>query len=164
LADGSIKRLGFAGKNGLPYVSIAATLVKQGVFTTQQASMERIKAWAVGKDAASVQAVLNSNPSFVFFKWLALPAELGPIGAYNVPLSPLRSVAVDAAVTPLGVPLWLDTTTANGSMQQLMLAQDVGSAIKGVARIDIYAGTGDAAGKLASAQKYPSKVWVLWPK
>ncbi len=164
LADGSIKRLGFAAKNGLPYASIASTLVRQGAFTTNQASMERIKAWTVGKDAATVQAVLNTNPSFVFFKWLDLPAELGPVGAYNVPLSPLRSVAVDTAFTPLGVPLWLDTTTANGAMQQLMLAQDVGSAIKGAARVDIYAGTGDAAGKLASVQKYASKVWVLWPK
>jgi membrane-bound lytic murein transglycosylase A len=126
--------------------------------------MERIKSWATGKDNATVQAVLNTNPSFVFFRWLDIPADLGPVGAYNVPLTPMRSVAVDTAFTPLGVPLWLDTTTANGAMQQLMLAQDVGSAIKGVARVDLYAGTGDAAGKLASAQKYPSKVWVLWPK
>ncbi len=164
LADGSVKRLGFAAKNGLPYASIASTLVRQGAFTLNQASMERIKAWTVGKDAATVQAVLNTNPSFVFFKWLDIPAELGPVGAYNVPLSPMRSVAVDTAYTPLGVPLWLETTTANGALAQLMLAQDVGSAIKGVARVDIYAGTGEAAGKLASVQKYPSKVWLLWPK
>jgi membrane-bound lytic murein transglycosylase A len=164
LPDGSIKRLGFAAKNGLPYASIASTLVRQGVFTLNQASMERIKGWAMGKDAPTVQAVLNTNPSFVFFKWLDLPAELGPVGAYNVPLSAMRSVAVDTAHTPLGVPLWLDTATVNGRLQQLMLAQDVGSAIKGVARVDIYAGTGEDAGKLASAQKHPSKVWVLWPK
>jgi membrane-bound lytic murein transglycosylase A len=164
LPDGSVKRLGFAAKNGQPYQSIANTLIRQGVFTANQASMELIKSWSVGKDAATVQAVINTNPSFVFFKWLDIPAELGPVGAYNVPLSPMRSVAVDTAYTPLGVPLWLETTTANGAMQQLMLAQDVGSAIKGAARVDIYAGTGEAAGRLASAQKYPSKVWVLWPK
>jgi membrane-bound lytic murein transglycosylase A len=76
----------------------------------------------------------------------------------------MRSVAVDPAFTPLGAPVWLDTRTANGTLQQLMLAQDVGSAIKGAARVDIYMGTGDAAGKLASAQKYASKVWLLWPK
>lgn len=164
LPDGNVKRLGFAAKNGQPYQSIANTLIRQGVFTANQASMERIKAWATGKDAATVQTVLNTNPSFVFFKWLDIAAELGPVGAYNVPLSPMRSVAVDTVYTPLGVPLWLDTTTANGAMQQLVLAQDVGSAIKGAARVDIYAGTGEAAGRLASAQKYPSKVWVLWPK
>ncbi len=164
LPDGSIKRLGFAAKNGLPYASIATTLVRQGAFTLNQASMERIKAWTVGKDATTVQAVLNTNPSFVFFKWLTLPAEHGPVGAYNVPLSAMRSVAVDTAFTPLGTPLWLDTTTANGALQQLMLAQDVGSAIKGAARVDIFAGTGEEAGKLASAQKYPSRVWLLWPK
>jgi membrane-bound lytic murein transglycosylase A len=164
LVDGSLKRLGFAAKNGLPYTSIANTLIRQGAFTLNQASMERIKAWTIGKDAATVQAVLNTNPSFVFFKWLDLPSELGPVGALNVPLTEMRSVAVDPAFTPLGAPVWLDTRTANGTLQQLMLAQDVGSAIKGAARVDIYMGTGDAAGKLASAQKYASKVWLLWPK
>ena len=164
LEDGTVKRLGFAGKNGLPYVSIANTLIRQGVFTSNQASMERIQAWATSKDAPTVQAVLNSNPSFVFFRWLDIATELGPVGAYAVPLTPMRSVAVDPAYTPLGVPVWLETTTANGALAQLMLAQDVGSAIKGAARVDIFTGTGDAAGRLASAQKYPSKVWVLWPK
>jgi membrane-bound lytic murein transglycosylase A len=164
LPDGSVKRLGFAAKNGQPYQSIANTLIRQGVFSSAQASMERIKAWASDKDAWSVQTVLNTNPSFVYFKWLDIPADLGPIGAYTVPLSALRSVAVDTAYTPLGAPIWLDTTTLNGAFQQLMLAQDVGSAIKGVARVDIYMGTGEAAGRLASAQKYPARVWVLWPK
>lgn len=164
LPDGSIKRLGFAAKNGQPYQSIANTLIRQGVFSAAQASMERIKAWSVGKDRATVQTVLNSNPSFVFFKWLDLPLDVGPVGAYNLPLTAMRSVAVDTAFTPLGVPIWLDTTTADGVLNQLMLAQDVGSAIKGAARVDIYTGTGEAAGRLASQQKNPSKVWVLWPR
>ncbi len=162
--DGMLYRLGFAGKNGHPYQSIANTLIRQGVFNANQASMERIKAWTLDKDHATVQAVLNTNPSFVFFKWLDIPAALGPLGAMSAPLTPMRSIAVDTQHTPLGVPVWLDTSTLQGALQQLMLAQDVGSAIKGAARVDIYTGTGDEAGKLASAQKNPAKVWVLWPK
>ena len=164
LPNGSSKRLMFAGKNGQPYVSIANTLVAQGAFTLQQASMERIRTWAASQSPAKVQQVLNTNPSFVFFKWSDTPPELGAVGALGVPLTPLRSVAVDPAFTPLGTPIWLDTTTANGALSQLMSAQDTGSAIKGAARVDIYFGTGDAAGALAGRQKYPSRVWVLWPK
>jgi membrane-bound lytic murein transglycosylase A len=126
--------------------------------------MARIKAWTLDKNTAEIQTVLNNNPSFVFFRWLNLADDLGAIGALGVSLSPMRSVAADAAYTPLGAPIWLETQTLNGAFNQLMLAQDVGSAIKGAARVDIYMGTGEAAGQLASAQKYPAKVWVLLPK
>ena len=177
LPDGSTKRLAYAAKNGQPYVSIANTLVAQGVFTLPQASMERIRTWAAGQAAGgnvnAIQSVLNTNPSFVFFRWgedvSADQATVGPVGALGVPLTALRSVAIDPAHTPLGTPIWLETrigagVSSNLPFSQLMLAQDTGSAIKGAARVDIYFGTGDAAGALAGRQKYPSRVWVLWPK
>ena len=44
-----------------------------------------------------------------------------------------------------------------------MVAQDVGSAIKGPERGDIYFGSGDAAGRLAGVTKHPGKFVVLLP-
>jgi membrane-bound lytic murein transglycosylase A len=164
LLDGSVQRLGFAAKNGQPYQSIANTLIAQGAFNANQASMDTIKDWASLHSASEIQAVLNTNPSFVFFKWLDLPSHQGAIGALGVPLTPMRSVAVDANHIALGAPIWLETQTIHGELAQLMLAQDTGGAIKGAARIDIYAGTGEQAGQFASSQKQAAKVWVLLPK
>ncbi len=164
LLDGSVRRLGFAAKNGQPYQSIANTLIAQGAFSASQASMDTIKDWATLHTASEVQAVLNTNPSFVFFKWLDWPSTQGAIGALGVPLTPMRSVAVDSNHIALGAPIWLETHSIHGALAQLMLAQDMGGAIKGAARVDIYAGTGEQAGQFASGQKYPAKVWVLLPK
>ena len=47
---------------------------------------------------------------------------------------------------------------------RLMVGQDVGSAIKGPERGDIYFGSGDAAGKLAGVTKHAGRFFVLMPK
>ena len=50
-----------------------------------------------------------------------------------------------------------------GVFNRLMVAQDVGSAIKGPERGDIYFGSGDAAGRLAGVTKHAGKFIVLLP-
>jgi len=50
-----------------------------------------------------------------------------------------------------------------GSFHRLMIAQDVGSAIKGPERGDIFFGSGDAAGRLAGVTKHPVRFIVLLP-
>lgn len=164
LQDDSMMRLGFAAKNNYPYQSIANTLIEQGIFKSHQASMERIKLWANTQSDDTVQAVLNTNPSFVFFKKISIPNQQGAIGALGISLTPMRSIAIDPKYTPLGSLVWLETDTLNGHLSQLMLAQDTGGAIQGPLRVDIYTGTGDVAGQLANAQKSPVKLWLLTPK
>ena len=44
---------------------------------------------------------------------------------------------------------------------RLMIAQDVGSAIKGPERGDIYFGSGDTAGRIAGITKHPGHLYVL---
>ena len=51
-----------------------------------------------------------------------------------------------------------------GAFNRLMIAQDVGSAIKGPERGDIYFGSGDAAGRLAGVTKHAGRFIVLLPK
>jgi membrane-bound lytic murein transglycosylase A len=45
-----------------------------------------------------------------------------------------------------------------------MIAQDVGSAIRGKERGDIYWGSGDAAGAIAGRSKEKARFYILLPK
>ncbi|MFM8500418.1 MAG: 3D domain-containing protein, partial [Fluviibacter sp.] len=91
--------------------------------------------------------------------------DAGPPGALGVPLTPGRSIAIDPRATPLGAPVWLDTTYPNSNkpLQRLVLAQDTGGAIKGAVRADFFWGFGAEAGKEAGRMKQPGQMWALIP-
>jgi membrane-bound lytic murein transglycosylase A len=108
-----------------------------------------------------------SNPRVVYFRLEALPdPNLGPRGAQGVPLTPMRSVAVDPRAIPYGSPMWIDTSDPvnGGPLQRSVMAQDTGGAILGAVRIDLFTGWGDSALALASRMKQPLRAWVLWPR
>ena len=48
--------------------------------------------------------------------------------------------------------------------RRLMIAQDVGSAIRGPERGDIFFGTGEAAGAIAGGAAHPARFFILLPK
>lgn len=103
----------------------------------------------------------------VFFREEAIdPAQSsqGPRGAQGVPLTAGRSIAVDRESIPLGVPVWLQTRGESLTVERLVIAQDVGSAILGAVRADYYVGSGQAAGELAGRLKQGLRLWVFWPK
>lgn len=165
LTDGSTIRLAYADHNGRPYVSIARWLADQGQMPLAKASMQNIKAWA-RSHPGRVQEMLNANPAMVFFREEPVTdPELGPKGAYGIPLIGGRAVAVDTHYVPLGTPLFLATTQPGSAapLRRLVLAQDTGAAIKGAARADYYWGFGDEAGALAGRMKQQGEMWVLWP-
>jgi hypothetical protein len=81
-----------------------------------------------------------------------------------LPLTPMRSVAVDPAYVPLGGPVWLETTGPRGPIRTLLAAQDTGSAIKGAQRADIFFGSGDGAGRLAGRMQAPGRLVALLPR
>ncbi len=156
--------VGYADQNGHPYQSIGRLLVERGEMTASEASMQTIKAWGKAHPT-QLRALLDANPSYVFFK--ELPQGLtGPLGALGVPLTAGRSVAVDPFYVPLGAPYYLVTTLPNQSqpLQQLMMAQDTGGAIKGGVRADVYWGAGESAGKMAGAMRQTGQAWVWLPK
>jgi membrane-bound lytic murein transglycosylase A len=112
---------------------------------------------------------MQQNASYVFFRELP-PDEAGdgPVGAQGVALTPGRSLAVDAAYHKLGTPVFVsapEVPTPNGKpFRRLMIAQDVGSAIRGKQRGDIYWGSGDKAGAIAGVTKHQARFYVLLPK
>jgi membrane-bound lytic murein transglycosylase A len=167
MADGKeTVRLAYAEQNGYPYKSIGRYLVDHGEMTLEQASAQSIKAWYTAHPARQ-QELLNSNPSYVFCREekLADPNR-GPKGALGVPLTPQRSIAVDAQFLPLGTPVFLATTqpASDVPLQRLMMAQDTGGAIRSAVRADFFWGFGSAAGEQAGKMKQRGMMWVLLPK
>ncbi len=162
LPDGRVIRVGYAAKNGHEYRSVGQELVRRGVYASHQVSAQVIRNW-VRRNPAQGRALLNHNPSYVFFRKLDnVDADRGPLGAMNRPLTALRSLAVDPAHTPLGAPVWIEKDGAQ-PLRRLMVAQDTGSAIKGPQRADIFYGTGDAAGREAGRVRDPGRLVVLLP-
>jgi membrane-bound lytic murein transglycosylase A len=161
MPDGSVIRVGYAGKNGQPYRSVGQEMVRRGIRTLDQVSAQNIKAWVRANPQAGAD-LLNFNPSYVFFRKIKLAPDAGPIGAMGRSIFTLRSVAIDPAYTPLGAPVWVEKAGAD-PMRRLMVAQDTGGAIKGTQRADIFFGTGDAAGDAAGTIKDGGRMIVLLP-
>nr|WP_263964924.1 MltA domain-containing protein [Roseomonas sp. SXEYE001]MCV4205939.1 MltA domain-containing protein [Roseomonas sp. SXEYE001] len=165
--DGTVRRLGYAGKNQHPYVPIGRLLIERGAMAREDVSMQSIRAWLQEAPPEEARALMQGNPSWVFFGWRDdLPAEGGPAGTLGAPLTPGRSVAVDRAHTPLGSLLWITTRhpLSGEKLERLVVAGDTGGAIRGPARADLFWGWGDEAGAAAGQMREKGRVWVLRPK
>lgn len=168
LADGRVLRVGFDGKNGRAYTSIAKRLVERGELSRDDVTLPVLDAW-LRADPVRARKLLQENESFIFFRLNdQLAATAGPLGAMNVALTAGRSLAVDAALYPLGLPIYVSAPTLDlhgqSSFNRLMIAQDVGSAIRGEQRGDIYWGSGSDAGRLAGTTKHRGSFSVLLPR
>lgn len=103
------------------------------------------------------------NRSFVFFRPLEGPEASSALGAENIPLSDGRSLAVDTAYHALGTPIFVSAPSLGDGFKRLMIANDVGSAIRGPERGDIYYGSGPDAGARAGVTKHAASFYVLVP-
>lgn len=162
----SLVRLSFAGHNDQPYRSVGRWLIEQGELGAEGASWPAIKAWAQ-RNPRRVNELLWANPRVVFFREEPLPdPAVGPRGAQGVPLTPMRSVAVDPQAVPHGSVLWIDTTEPLSAtpLRRLVMAQDSGTAIAGAVRIDLFFGWQPGAEAQAGRMKQPLRVWALWPR
>ena len=160
LTDGTTQRLSFAGHNGHRFKGIGSILLKAGVVTS--ATMDNVRAWLRDHPEEAV-AYMNQNARYIFFK--LGPDQGGPIGALGVPLTARRSLAVDPHSVPLGVPVWLDSSDADGRpLRRLMVAQDTGAAITGAVRGDVFWGFGEAAFAQAARMKSAGRYAVLLPR
>lgn len=179
LPDGSAFRVTYDGKNGHPYTSIGQTILAQGLMSKEEMSLAALKAW-LKADLLRARALMRQNRSYIFFR--ELPAgTAAPLGAFGIPLSPLRSLAVDTATHAIGTPVFVvapelpvpqEAASGNGhqnsgtdqGFRRLMIAHDAGSAIVGPERGDIYFGSGEDAGTAAGATRHPGAFYVLKPR
>ena len=160
--DGSKVRIAYAANNGHPFKGIGSILLSKGLLSPSQVSMGSIKQW-LKDNPGLAKANMDENPRYIFHK---LGNPEGPMGALGVPLSAGRSLAVDTDYVPLGALLWLETSSYdNKPLNRLVVAQDIGGAIKGAVRGDYFYGSGgddilEAAGRMNSSGRY----FVLIPK
>ncbi|MGF1650485.1 MAG: murein transglycosylase A [Hyphomicrobiaceae bacterium] len=163
--DGSRRRVGYDGKNGWPYTSVGRVMIERGLIAEADMTLACMTDWLRAHRAEAHQ-LLALNRSYIFFK--ALPeTAASPLGVREIPLVAGRSVAVDPAVTPIGSMLYLDAGAVQGfnrCLQRLVVAHDVGSAIKGAVRADLFCGTGEAAGRLAGGLRHRCRLYRLEPK
>lgn len=167
MPDGSVVRVGYGGQNGRSYVAIGKVLIERGELTKDRVSMQSIRQWLVDHPSEAA-ALLDENPSYVFFRKLEGP---GPLGTQGVPLTPGRSLAVDRQFLALGTPIYLDTLAPSAQpgapdqpLQRLVIAQDTGGAITGPLRGDVFWGPTEEAAEIAGRMKHRGRMWVLVPK
>ena len=168
LAGGRRLRIGYAGKNGYPYTSAGTVLIRSGAIKRENLTMQSMRDWLLAHPAQA-KNVLNQNKSYIFFE-LKPDAEgkSGPIGGHGTPLTPRRSLAVDPSYHMLGAPVFVASDTLRDETGQLfrhlMIAQDVGSAIHGPERGDIFWGTGPVAEAIAGRTKDRGHIYALLPR
>lgn len=173
LPGGRQVRLIYDGRNGKPYTSIGGHLIEAGEIAADEMSLARLKAWlrAQGlKPGERGRQVMRLNRSYIFFRREeSLDPTSGPIGGAGAPLTPLRSLAVDRALWPYGLPFWVEAELPwrderAEPLRRLMVGQDTGSAIVGQGRFDIFFGTGDGAGARAGDIRHKGAVQALLPR
>jgi membrane-bound lytic murein transglycosylase A len=165
--DGQRVKVSYAANNGRPFLAIAAPMVEHGLLPRDQAGGEQIRAWLADHRGPEADAVMRLNPRYVFFN-LAPDDGLEPAGAAGVPLPPGRAVAVDTGHHAMGDLLWLDADTpllanAAPAYRRLVTALDVGGAIRGEVRADLYLGTGVIAGLEAGRVRHGLRLYRLTP-
>jgi membrane-bound lytic murein transglycosylase A len=169
LDNGKLLRLNYIASNGQPYTPVGKFLVNRGIVSKEEMSMDKIRDWMEanpeeGKD------LRRKNRSFVFFQETPLTEQDECIGAQGIPLTPLRSLAVDKHIHVYGTPIWIDAELPIASekpdtpFRQLLFAQDTGSAIVGAARADIYFGHGEEISHIAGRIKQYGQFVMLVPQ
>jgi membrane-bound lytic murein transglycosylase A len=161
LADGSSKVVTYAGKNGQAYFAVGKALVERGVVKPEQLSMQAIRAW-LEANPAERDAVLNRNPSYVFFR-LADAA----MGALDLPVTAGRTIAADSKVFPKGALAFIDAsrpdpaTKGDVPLRRFVVDQDSGGAIRSAARVDVFWGAGAEAAAIAGRMKHTGRLYYL---
>lgn len=170
MADGTVLRVAYAGRNGHPYTSLGRLLSQQDAIPPADMTMDRLVARLKG-DPAWARRFIWNNASFVFFRAAPdLDPASGPIGGAGLPLTAHRSVAADRTIWPYGLPIWLDGTIPTrqrgltASLRRLAVIQDTGSAIVGPARFDLFFGSGVEAGFVAGLTRHGVTATILWPR
>ena len=166
LDNGDVINVNYQTTNGQPYRSIGKLLIDEGKISVEEMSMQKIREY-LHDHPEEMDAVLNHNPSYVFFK---IEPD-GPLGNINVTLTPGRSIALDRFLFPKAALTFIRTqkpmVDANGQIHEwqplarFALNQDTGGAIRGPGRADLFWGNGPYAEIAAGHMKHTGELYFL---
>ena len=161
LENGKLINIGYAEQNGRKYFGVGKYLLDEGHLTKEEMSAQSMKKF-FEQNPSKVDEILNLNESYIFFKI----SNQDAVGALGSVLTAKRNLAVDRSFIPLGTPVFLNTKNpvTREPLNQLMVAADVGGAIKGEIRADFFWGFGPEAFEYAGRMKEKGKMYVLMPK
>jgi len=164
LPDGSLFRLGYAGKNGREYTSLGAELIADGLIEADGMSLAAIRRWSA-ENPGRVEEYLARNDSFVFFT----PIEGNPRGSLNLEVQTERTLATDKRLFPRGAMVFVDArgplaSGGRGVFRKLLFDQDTGGAIRTAGRADVYLGIGPEAEARAGATRAEGQMYYLFQR
>ena len=169
LPDGKLVRVNYAAHNGHNFTPIGRNLIETGIVPRDEMSMENIRMF-IAEMPDEGRELMRKNRAFTFFRIVDnLPPDSEAVGAQGISLVKDRSLAVDNKLHVYGSLFWIEAklqlqNTRDGqTFNRLMVAQDTGSAIVGIARGDIYFGGGPEAGAVAGRIRNPGAFFMLVP-
>jgi membrane-bound lytic murein transglycosylase A len=152
--------------NGHPYQSIGKYLIDKGRLAKEEVSMQSIRSY-LRAHSDEMNEIFNYNPRYVFFE----EVDAGPMGCFNISLTPGRSIALDRKQYPAAALAFIQTqkpVAANDGFiakwvyfSRFVINQDTGSAIAGPARADIFWGNDEYAEFAAGYMKHPGRLYFL---
>lgn len=167
-----IYHIRYAGDNGRKYRSIGRTLIKSGEIRREKFSRKALKRYLGRQTEKNRQEILNRNPRYIFFEVVSSTHQTR--GSLLVPITAGRSVASDPKYFPQGALAWIKTRRpvldSKGALKgseplaRFVLNQDEGGAIKGLGRIDFFAGGGLEAERMAQKLWYPGEIYLFIKK
>lgn len=166
LPSGRVLSVGFDGDNNQPYTPIGSILVQMGALGANDLSYQSISAW-LKAHPEQARTIMEQNANYVYLRPLGyLPDNEGPPGALGVPLTPGHSLAVDRALLPLGMPVFVATTDplTNAPLDILTIAQDTGAGLSEADEADIFFGAGPDAEQIAGSMHQSGTLYVLLPR
>ncbi len=167
--DGTLQGVRYQGSNNYSYKSIGKQMLRDGVITTSEGSMQGIKKY-FAKNPNNIPKYLNQNKRYIFFEF----SDEGAIGSGGGELVGGRSIATDKSIYPAGglvfVKIRKPILNINNKIEswkpisRFVIDQDTGSAIRGKARADLYFGTGQEAGEKAGHYHEKGEAYYLLKK
>jgi membrane-bound lytic murein transglycosylase A len=168
LEDGNILSVGFAQSNGRDFRSVTKFMLEGGRIKSSEANYRHD--FLKGKSDGEIYEILSHNERYTFFRFL----ETDPVGSLGEPVTPGRSIATDPDYFPEGAlafirlqkPVFDDggKFVEKTDFSRFVLSQDMGSAIKGPGRVDLFCGFGEKAEDTAGTMKEKGALYLLIQK